>query len=131
MLTGCETTGSGETSVSTSTAAAPLAPGEQKAWMMVSSGRITPAVGEAPENAYIEGVQLADGTFRPASHVQGEYKCLCGIEKYMHTYTTGWRDVSTGKFIAKTAENSPQRPYVLGQINEEGKFTPDSRAVAF
>ena len=135
-LSGCAGTTSGEGEVSGSVPVGQrqtVAVDDQgtPSWMDIVTGEIRPATGKKPKNAYIEGVLSQKEGFQPTSHVLGDYDCLCGMEKYIHQYTTGWRYLKTGKFIAKTRENQPVRPYLIGQISETGVFHPDSRAVAF
>lgn len=129
-LSSCQTTGSADDPSLMIPMAAGEAPQGEAKWMIVETGLFLPASGEPPREAYVAGVQTNEG-FVPTSHVLGRYKCLCGVQKYMHEYTTGWRDLRTGKFIAKTADNRPERPYLIGQMSDAGKFHADSRAVAY
>jgi hypothetical protein len=105
----------------------------QDAYMEVATGKVfTYSEKAMPQAPYVVGV-LSEGEFSPSSHVKGEYPCLCGLDRYFKPLQRGWRNVSTGEFIAAQGGGfRPPRPYVLGDLNKEtGRFTPESRAVAF
>ncbi len=139
MLNGCETSpvvsGEGATAVTVPLSAAGEGASASggDAFMDVHSGQVFAAADHPlpKKGGYVLGQVQEDGTFAPDGHVQGEYPCVCGGIRYLGPYTKGWLDVSTGKFFAEDSGQTKRRPYIVGLQHENGRFTPDSRAVLF